>query len=97
MRPKQAAEFSFLLGLPTLGGACAYKLLRNITEDGGSMLDLGVTPLLAGIVAATISAALAIKWLVGFLGHHGVALFGWYRIALCVVIGALWWTGAVSF
>lgn len=98
MRPKHAAEFSFLLGLPTLGAACVYSLLKNLRGDGANMFEtLGVTPLVIGIVTATISAALAVKWLVGYLSRHGVAVFGWYRIALCIVLGVLWWTGVVSF
>src|SRR5262249_3068800 len=30
LAPREAAEFSFLLGLPTLGSACAFKLLKNL-------------------------------------------------------------------
>jgi len=98
LRPKQAAEFSFLLGLPTLGGASVYSLAKNLLGDEQNMFDtLGAAPLIVGIVVATISAALAIKWLVGYLSRHGVALFGWYRLALCAVLGLLWWSGFVSF
>jgi undecaprenyl-diphosphatase len=42
-----------------------------------------------GVVAATVSAALAVKWLVSYLQSHGLSLFGWYRIALGVGLGLL--------
>lgn len=94
MRPRQAAEFSFLLGLPTLGGACAYKILKSLQSDQASFIDqIGWLPIVVGLAVATISAALAIKWLVAFLTHHGLALFGWYRLALCAVMAVLLWRG----
>jgi undecaprenyl-diphosphatase len=101
LKPKDAAEFSFLLGLPTLGGACVYKLGKNWkqTRDAGteSMIEqLGMTPTLVGIIVATISAAIAIKWLVSFLNKHGLAVFGWYRIALAIVLGGLIVSGVVT-
>ncbi|MCH2138525.1 MAG: undecaprenyl-diphosphate phosphatase [Phycisphaerales bacterium] len=92
----RAAEFSFLLGLPTLGGACVYKLAGNLMGDGPNMFDeLGVVPILIGTATATMSAALAITWLVAFLNRHGLAAFGWYRIALAAVLGVLVWMGTV--
>lgn len=98
MRPKQAAEFSFLLGLPTLGGACVYKIVKDIlSEEPSLFLTLGAIPVIVGILVATIAAALAVKWLVGFLSRHGVAAFGWYRIALAVVLGGLVWRGLITF
>lgn len=94
LRPAQAAEFSFLLGLPTLGGACVYKLAKNLKsaqETGGPNLfeQLGVLPVVIGVAVATVSAAVAVKWLVGFLNRHGLAPFGVYRILLGVLLGAL--------
>jgi undecaprenyl-diphosphatase len=94
LKPKQAAEFSFLLGLPTLGGACVYSLLKNLKEssDHGvpNMFELlGWTPIVIGLLVATISAAFAVKWLVGFLNKHGLALFGYYRLVLAGVLGLL--------
>lgn len=102
MRPRDAAEFSFLLGLPTLGGACVFKLAKDLYrahEDGTPNLfeQLGWTPVVIGFVVATISAAIAVRWLVAFLNRHGLAPFGWYRIALCVVMGGLLLFGVVSF
>lgn len=94
LKPKEAAEFSFLLGLPTLGGACAYKLLKNLMEsskaDTPNMFEqLGWSSTLVGITVATVSAALAVRWLVSFLTRHGLAPFGWYRLILSAVLLAL--------
>lgn len=102
LRPAKAAEFSFLLGLPTLGGACCYKLLKNLkhaSETGEANLfeQLGYTPVVLGIVVAAVSAAFAVKWLVGFLNKHGLTPFGVYRIILGVVLGALVLTDIVKF
>lgn len=102
LRPKDAAEFSFLLGLPTLGGACVYEAAKSVMrhEQGASgfIEDLGgVLPVVVGIAVATLSAAIAVKWLVGYLTKHGMALFGWWRIALCIVMAIGVWQGWVNF
>lgn len=102
LRPKDAAEFSFLLGLPTLTGACVYKLGKNLKEshDTGQpnlFEQLGVMPTLIGIAVATVSAMLAVKWLVAFLTKHGLSAFGYYRIILTLVLGMMILTGIVSF
>jgi undecaprenyl-diphosphatase len=101
LRPKEAAEFSFLLALPTLGGATVFKLYKNLHaagQSGGPNLfeQLGVGATVIGIAAAALSAALAVRWLVGFLNQHGLALFGWYRIGLAVVLGGLLLGGVVG-
>ena len=97
LRPARAAEFSFLLGLPTLGGACVYKLMQNLSSDGPNLFDqLGWINVLIGIIVATISAAIAVRWLVGYLNKHGLAVFGWYRIGLTLLIGALLMSGTIS-
>ena len=87
LRPAAAAEFSFLLGLPTLGGACVYKLAKDLMRDGhdghvSMFKSIGVMPILLGVAVATLSAVLAIRWLVAFLNRRGLAPFGWYRLLL---------------
>ena len=93
LRPRQAAEFSFLLGLPTLGGACVYKLGKSLLRDGdGFITELGGwAPVVVGILVATFAAAIAIKWLVEWLANHGLALFGWWRIAVSLFLAASIW------
>ena len=75
-----------LLGLPTLG-ARVYKLIKNLSEDGPNLFEtLGVLPIVVGLITATIAAAAAISWLVGYLNRHGLAAFGWYRIGLAILM-----------
>lgn len=102
LKPKESAEFSFLLGLPTLGAACVYKLAKNLKESSESGQPnlfemLGPTAVVVGAAVAMVSAALAVKWLVGFLNKHGLAAFGWYRLVLAGVLGAAIAGGLVQF
>lgn len=92
LRPREAAEFSFLLGLPTLGAACLWKFFRHHDE----IAALGAGSVVIGIAVATVSAALAVRWLVGFLNSHGLAPFGWYRLGLTALLGLCLWLGWVE-
>ncbi|MCH8004708.1 MAG: undecaprenyl-diphosphate phosphatase [Planctomycetes bacterium] len=97
LRPRQAAEFSFLLGVPTLGAACIYSAAKSLTGDEVSMLEaLGWTPVLVGFAVATISAMVAIRWLVSYLTRHGLAIFGWYRLVLASALALLIARGILS-
>jgi undecaprenyl-diphosphatase len=80
-----AVEYSFLLGLVTLTGASVYETAK----EGGAIIDtLGVVAPVVGVVAAFVAAALSIKWMVGYLSRHSLAIFGWYRIGLAFVVAA---------
>lgn len=88
-----AVEFSFLLGLETLGAATAYKGLKH----GAEMVHaFGAAPLVLGFVAATISAAVSVKWLVGWLQSHGMEVFAAWRLALAVIVAGLLASGLLN-
>ena len=97
---KSAVEYSFLLGVLTLTAATAKKAIwkvEGIGADydvwfGGTKLltdQYHTLPLIAGLLAAAISASFAVKWLVTYLQSHGLQVFGYYRIAIGLIVGTL--------
>jgi undecaprenyl-diphosphatase len=98
MRPRESAEFSFLLALPTLGGACVFKIAKDVLGSGpSSLVGLGIGPMVVGIAVATVAAALSVRWLVSYLNRHGLAVFGWYRLGLSAAFVVLVVGGWLSF
>lgn len=75
----QAAEFSFLLGLVTLSAAAGYEIM---TKGEVMLANLALGPMLFGCLIAGMSAALSVRWLVGYLSRRGLGLFVWYRLIL---------------
>jgi undecaprenyl-diphosphatase len=87
-----ALEFSFLLGLLTLGAATAFEALKH----GKELVDTyGVLNPIIGFVVAFVTALLAVRWMVGYVRRHGLAIFGWYRLAVATVVLVLLATGVV--
>lgn len=82
-----AAEFSFLLGLPTLGAATLFEGLKSRHE----LLDVAGsgTALAVGLVTSFFVAWAVIRVFVRWLGAHGLEPFGWYRIVLGAGVLAL--------
>jgi undecaprenyl-diphosphatase len=80
-----ATEFSFLLGVPTLLSAGGLQLVSALKE--GESIDWAA--LLLGSVAATVTAFIAVKWLIRYVQTHTFTIFGWYRIVLGAAI-LLW-------
>lgn len=90
---KAAAEMSFFLAVPTMFAASAYKLLKgykngDLTLDNNQLISLGIGNLVAFIVAI-----LAIRFFIGFLQKYGFKFFGYYRIALGIILLALLFSG----
>jgi undecaprenyl-diphosphatase len=87
-----AVEYSFLLGVLTLGAATAYDSLKH----GQAMLQTFEPQALAiGLVFAFISAVISVKWMVAYLNRHGLAIFGYYRVFLALIIAALLMTNII--
>lgn len=80
---EKAAEFSFILAIPTLTAATLYKLwkIRDIL-DMSQAFNLGL-----GIILSFIFALLAIRFFISILNRYGLKYFGVYRILLgCIVL-----------
>jgi len=90
---KAATEFSFFLGIPTLGAAALYSLFKvrnDLTIDDASIFAVG-------FVAAFISAFFTIRALLRFIANHTFIVFAWYRIAFGGLVLVTAWTGLVDW
>lgn len=89
-----AVEFSFLLGLITLGAATVY----DAYEYGHVMINsIGWPAIIVGTLTAWASAIIAVKWMVGYLNKHSLKIFGWYRIAAALVMLLLVYFAGLTF
>lgn len=79
---KAAAEFSFFLAVPTMAAATGYDLLKRYEHLSSS--DIPV--FLIGNAVAFVVALLAIKGFISYLTKHGFKVFGYYRIAVGLLI-----------
>jgi len=80
---ESAARYSFLLSIPVIGGAAAYKALE-IAKDG---LPAGTaTPFLVGMASAAISGFVAIWFVLAYLKRHNFNIFVLYRIVVGVAV-----------
>jgi len=77
-----ATEFAFLVGIPTMFAASGYELLKAV-KAGDVHEDW--TALAIAFVVSTITAFVAVKWLLGYIRSHHFTSFALYRI----VLGAL--------
>ncbi len=79
---QKAAEFSFFLAVPTMFAASAYKLLKNYK----SIHSEDISILVIGNFVAFVVAMIAIKFFISFLTKYGFKVFGYYRIAVGLLI-----------
>lgn len=82
---KTAAEYSFFAAVPVLLLAGAYDLYKG----WGTLQRADLAPYAIGLVVSFIVAWAAIRWLMRIISHHTFEGFGWYRIAISLVV---WWT-----
>lgn len=80
-----ASEFSFFMAIPVMFGWSVLKIAKLVL--GGVVLtstELAVGAV--GLVVAFVTSVLSIKFLMGYIQKHDFGVFGWYRIALAVVV-----------
>ena len=81
-----AAEFSFFLAIPVMAGASALKAFKAFFIDGLTLNTTEIVILLTGTLVAFAVSMVAIKFLMSFVKKHSFESFGWYRIALGIVL-----------
>ncbi len=93
LSPTTAAEFSFFLAVPTMFAASCKSLWDYLDEGGGTFSSNDLLLLGVGNVVAFVVAMFAIKSFIRYLTRYGFKVFGYYRIAVGVVILLLWSMG----
>lgn len=84
-----ASQFTFFLAIPVMAGASALKLFKFFLE-GNALTGNEVVVLLVGCVVAFLVSMLAIRFLMDYVKRHTFTVFGWYRIALGVLVLGVW-------
>ena len=86
---RSAAEFSFFIAMPLMGGAFLYDLYKSrdmITSELGAAVVIG-------FAAAFITAFFVVRFLLNFISRNGFAVFAYWRI----FVGAIGLWGVLLF
>ena len=90
-----AAEFSFFMAIPAMAGASALKILKFML-DGLTLSGAEWLVLIVGMVVSFVVSLLVIRFLMDFIKKHDFKPFGWYRIALGILLVILIATGVLE-
>ncbi len=81
-----AAEFTFFLAIPIMAGASFLKLVKYVLEVGFTFTSTELIILGVGCLVAFIVSMIIIKFLINYIRKHDFKVFGWYRIALGIIV-----------
>ena len=81
-----AAEFSFFMAIPAMVGGSGIKMLKFAMDYGLGFSGLELAVLLTGTIVAFLVSLLVIKFLMSFIKKHDFKPFGYYRIALGLLV-----------
>ncbi|MCR5584875.1 MAG: undecaprenyl-diphosphate phosphatase [Lachnospiraceae bacterium] len=77
-----AAEFTFYLAVPVMLGASLLKLLKF----GFEFSPQEISTLLMGFFVSFAVSVVALRFFIGYIKKHDFKPFGWYRIALGIIV-----------
>ena len=84
-----ASQFTFFLAIPVMAGASGLKVVKYVL--GGSSFSMPeVLALIVGCLVAFLVSMAAIRFLMNYVKKHTFTAFGWYRIALGIVVLGIW-------
>ncbi len=82
-----AAEYTFFLAIPVMFGASLLKVLKfGFDFTGAELVNLA-----AGTGVSFVVSLFVLKFLMGYIKKHDFKVFGWYRIALGIVVLLYFW------
>ena len=92
IRREVAAKFTFFMAVPVMLGASLLKVLKF----DGDVTKSEVAILLIGMIVAFVVSFVIIKWLMGYIKKHSFKVFGYYRIALGILVLILGAIGVIG-
>ncbi len=85
-----AAEFTFFLAIPAMCGASGLEVLayaKDVIDGEAQMMGGEQLAILAvAMVVSFVVSLVCVKFLMGFVKRHNFEVFGWYRIALGILL-----------
>jgi undecaprenyl-diphosphatase len=82
MNRKTASEYTFFLAIPVMLGASLLKLVKF----GFGFTAIEAIYLILGMAVAFVVSLFVIRFLMAYIRRHDFKVFGWYRIALGVIV-----------
>ena len=79
---KVAAEYTFFMAIPVMAGASLLKIVKFGFDFSG----LEIAILLTGVIVSFVVSLFILRFLMGYIKKHDFTVFGWYRIALGVIV-----------
>lgn len=81
-----ATEYTFFLAIPTMFGASMFKLIKYFVKTGFGFTFAETISLIVGMIVAFAVSVVVIRFLMEYIRKHDFKVFGWYRIALGIVV-----------
>lgn len=82
-----AAEYTFFLAIPVMFGASLLKVMKF----GFAFTTMELTLLVTGMLVSFVVSVFVLRFLMGYIKKHDFKVFGWYRIALGIVVLIYFW------
>lgn len=86
-----ATEFSFIVGIPTMLAAGGLKIFQAFHHHSADVQVENWNMVILCTVISAIVSFIAVKWLLGYVQTHTFKVFGWYRIAVAILLFVWLW------
>ena len=80
----ESAVYSFLLAVPTIAAASLFDLYKSINTLSTNIANIQM--LVIGFIVSFMTAYFSVKWLISYLKNNSLVIFGFYRIALAIIL-----------